>query len=106
MWHSTIAIPAPFDCRMNAASMTPYAFENGPPRSVLSSRFHAVEFVVRVQKLAELTIVSFQQRYSLRAFLAKAQSYSFELVVPLAGTLVCPFDLSTLVLASASAATG
>jgi hypothetical protein len=46
--------------------------------------------------------VSFQQRHSLRVFLAEAQSHLFELIVPPAGAFVCPFDLSTLVLASAT----
>jgi hypothetical protein len=45
----TIAIPALLDCHMNAVSMTSYAFEYGPPCSVLPGCFHAVEFVVRVE---------------------------------------------------------
>ena len=45
----TIAIPALLDRRMNAASMTPYTFEYGPPCCVLTSGFHAVKFVVRVE---------------------------------------------------------
>jgi len=47
-----IAIPTLLDRGMNTASMASYAFKYSSPCCILSSRFHAVELVVRVEKLS------------------------------------------------------
>ena len=45
------ARPALLDRRVDTASMTSYAFKYTSPCGIFSSRFHAVELVVRVEKL-------------------------------------------------------